>query len=125
MRFTPLRLLHGKLPILGFRIEPEAPGMVSGGSGTSPFPLAYCTDVSGIPPETWRNLEGLGTLVLDALRDRRHPTHLTLDEAVNIAGRVGAPRTYFIHMTHDLGHAETTTRLPEGMALAHDGLVLE
>jgi phosphoribosyl 1,2-cyclic phosphate phosphodiesterase len=120
MRFTPLRLLHGKLPILGFRIEPEA-----GAAPNSPFPLAYCTDVSGIPPETWRHLQGLKTLVLDALRDRRHPTHLTLSDAVNIADRVGAAQTYFIHMTHDLGHAETMARLPERMALAYDGLVLE
>jgi len=143
VRFTPLRFLHGKLPILGFRIEQEESDRGTEGqrdkvapdphsvplslcpSVPSPFPLAYCTDVSGIPPETWRHLEGLNTLVLDALREKRHPTHLTLSEAVNIADRVGAPRTYFIHMTHDLGHAETNERLPEGMSLAHDGLILE
>jgi phosphoribosyl 1,2-cyclic phosphate phosphodiesterase len=125
MRFTPLRFLHGKLPILGFRIEADgATASTPSSAASRVFPLAYCTDVSGIPPETWRHLEGLNTLVLDALREKRHPTHLTLAEAVNIADRVGAPRTYFIHMTHDLGHAETNERLPEGMSLAHDGLVL-
>jgi phosphoribosyl 1,2-cyclic phosphate phosphodiesterase len=62
--------------------------------------------------------------VLDALRDRAHPTHLTLQQAVNIAGEVGAARTYFIHMAHDLPHEETQQRLPGTMSLAHDGLVL-
>lgn len=146
MRFTPIRLLHGKLPIVGFRIEEEkvqrgargeeSKSVASGpGSSFAPsaisavnsslLPLAYCTDVSGIPPETWKHLEGLQTLVLDALRHKKHPTHLTVNDAVNIADRVGAKRTYFVHMTHDLGHEETNRSLPEGMALAHDGLVLE
>jgi phosphoribosyl 1,2-cyclic phosphate phosphodiesterase len=119
--FTPLKLLHGKVPILGYRIEHADPARSPEGS---PLPLAYCTDVSGIPTETWAGLEGLRTLVLDALRRRRHPTHLTLDQAVNIAERVGAERTYFVHMAHDLGHAETEAGLPDRMHLAYDGLVL-
>ncbi len=123
VRFTPIRLLHGRLPIAGFRIEPvPGAGVIAGES--SPFPLAYCTDVSAIPTESWKHLEGLGTLVLDALRQRHHPTHLTIDRAVEIAGRVGARRTYFVHMAHDLGHAETDAALPEGVRLAYDGLVL-
>jgi phosphoribosyl 1,2-cyclic phosphate phosphodiesterase len=64
------------------------------------------------------------TLVLDALRRRHHPTHLTIDRAVEIAERVGAERTWFVHMSHDLGHEQTNAALPEGMALAHDGLVI-
>jgi phosphoribosyl 1,2-cyclic phosphate phosphodiesterase len=119
VRFTPIPLLHGKLPILGFRIE--APGAAAPGS---PFPLAYCTDVSGIPPGSWPLFRGVKTLVLDALRHRRHPTHLTVGQAVSIAQEVGAERTYFVHMSHDLGHEATNADLPEGMALAHDGLVL-
>jgi phosphoribosyl 1,2-cyclic phosphate phosphodiesterase len=122
MRFTPIKLLHGKLPILGFRIEPGR--ALAAAARGSPFPLAYCTDVSGVPTETWGRLEGLNTLVLDALRHRHHPTHLTLNEAVNIAARVGAERTYFVHMAHDLPHQETNDDLPEGMSLAYDGLVL-
>lgn len=122
MQFTPIRLLHGKLPILGYRIEP-GPSLRSAAAG-SPFPVAYCTDVSGIPPETWKHLTGLNTLVLDALRHRRHPTHLTLNDAVNIADRVGAGQTYFVHMAHDLPHEATDDELPEGMHLAYDGLVL-
>ncbi len=124
--FTPIPLLHGRLPVLGYRIDvPRPPTMDAGVDGAAwPFPLAYCTDVSAIPTESWARLRGLKTLVLDALRDRSHPTHLTVQQAVNIAGEVGAPRTYFIHMTHDLPHEETQGRLPEGMFLAHDGLVL-
>jgi phosphoribosyl 1,2-cyclic phosphate phosphodiesterase len=115
-RFMPIRLLHGRLPILGYRVELLGPSDV--------FPLAYCTDVSAVPPESWQRLTGLKTLVLDALRHRHHPTHLTLEEAVNIAQRVGAERTYFVHMAHDLGHEQTQAELPEGMFLAWDGLTL-
>lgn len=120
LRFTPIRLLHGRLPVLGFRIESAR----SEGVG-SPFPLAYCTDVSAIPPESWARLRGLKTLVLDALRHRKHPTHFTVEEAVNAAANIGADRTWFIHMSHDLSHAETDPTLPDGMRLAYDGLVLE
>jgi len=128
VRFTPIRLLHGRLPIVGFRIERWTSALAgevpeSSGPGEA-FPLAYCTDVSAVPPESWKHFEGLGTLVLDALRERHHPTHLTLGRAVEIAERVGARRTYFVHMAHDLGHAETDAALPEGTRLAYDGLVL-
>ncbi|MGQ0627621.1 MAG: MBL fold metallo-hydrolase, partial [Phycisphaerales bacterium] len=120
MRFVPLRLLHGNLPVLGFRVEAVSPL----GAAGSPFPLAYCTDVSRIPPETYPRLQGLRTLVLDALRHRKHPTHLTLSDAQGIAERIGPERTYFTHMSHDMGHAATNAELPEGMRLAHDGLTL-
>ncbi len=87
--------------------------------------MAYCTDVSAIPPETWPQLEGLRTLVLDMLRFRHHPTHLTVDQAVEAATRIGAEATWFTHMTHDICHAELDAELPEGMALCYDGLVLK
>lgn len=119
VRFTPVRLLHGRLPIVGYRIEPV--GVDRGGF----LPLAYCTDVSAIPPESWRTLHGVRTLVLDALRKRKHPTHLSLDEAVGVAERIGAERTWFVHIAHDLGHEATNAELPEGMSLAHDAQVLE
>jgi len=118
-RFTPIRLLHGKLPVLGYRIDAPA------GTESGVFPLAYCTDVSGIPPESWARLAGVKTLVIDALRHRHHPTHFTVGQAVGVAHRVEAAQTWFIHMTHDLKHAETDAELPEGMGLAWDGLVLE
>lgn len=120
VRFTPIRLLHGRLPILGWRIEPE--GLE--GDGASPFPLAYCTDVSAVPPESWGLLTGLRTLVLDALRVRHHPTHLTLDQAVSMAERIGAEKTWFVHMAHELGHGATEAGLPENIRLAYDGLTL-
>jgi phosphoribosyl 1,2-cyclic phosphate phosphodiesterase len=124
LRFTPVRLLHGRLPVLGYRIEAlDADGGVADTQPDS-LPLAYCTDVSGIPPESWSRLTGLGTLVLDMLRYRRHPTHFSVDEAVETAGRIGAGRTFFTHMTHDIRHAELDPELPEGMALAYDGLVI-
>lgn len=127
LRVTPVPLMHGKLQVLGYRLEAEGGDVIGVGSG--PLPLAYCTDVSAIPPESWGLLKGLETLVLDALRDRRHPTHLTLEQALSIAERVDARRTYFVHMSHDLGHAETMARLEESghaarAALAHDGLTL-
>lgn len=121
-RFTPIRLLHGRLPILGYRID--APASILGDAGQSVFPLAYCTDVSAIPPESWRLVHGVKTLVIDALRIRKHPTHFTLDEALTVADRVAADHTWFIHMAHDLGHADTDATLPEGVRLAYDGLVL-
>jgi phosphoribosyl 1,2-cyclic phosphate phosphodiesterase len=122
VRVTPIRLIHGKLPILGFRFDPA--GARSAAAASSPLPLAYCTDVSGIPPETWKHLKGLKTLVLDALRHRKHNTHLSLDESLTIAENVSAGQTYFVHMSHDLGHAQTNAELPETIRLAHDGLKL-
>jgi phosphoribosyl 1,2-cyclic phosphate phosphodiesterase len=124
LRIEPLRLLHGRLPILGFRIEAvDDDGKVLADQ-PGPFPLAWCSDVSGIPPETWPGLRGLRTLALDMLRDRAHPTHFTVEEAVEAAERIGAESTWFIHMTHDLRHAELLERLPAGMAPAWDGLKL-
>ncbi|HMN39946.1 MAG TPA: MBL fold metallo-hydrolase [Phycisphaerales bacterium] len=120
LRFTPIRLMHGRLPVLGFRIERavNVPGV------DDILPLAYCTDVSAIPTESWAKLRGVRTLVLDALRKRHHPTHFTLDQAVAAASEIGAERTYFVHMTHDLLHAATNAELPAGMELACDGLAL-
>ena len=134
IRVTPLRLLHGKLPILGYRFDVVGgvgAGVDAGaaardghraGSPHAPLPIAYCTDVNGIPPETWPALRGLEVLVLDMLRERSHPTHFTLAEALGVAERVGARRTVFTHMTHDIRHAEVAARLPPGVELGHDGL---
>ncbi len=124
LRFTPLDLLHGNLPVLGYRIE-----ALDGQGGISevqpgPLPLAYCTDVSLIPEPTWEHLEGLRTLILDMLRPKPHPTHLSCDQAIEIAKKVRALQTYFVHMTHDIRHAEFDAILPEGMQLSYDGLVL-
>jgi phosphoribosyl 1,2-cyclic phosphate phosphodiesterase len=120
---TPLDLLHGRRHILGFRFDA---GTDMPDTGTL-LPLAYCTDCSAIPEDTWPLLEGVRTLVLDALRHRAHPSHMTLAQATTAAALVGASRTFFVHMTHDLGHAETQAALVatgDPVALAHDGLVV-
>jgi phosphoribosyl 1,2-cyclic phosphate phosphodiesterase len=70
-------------------------------------------------------LDGVKLLVLDALRDRPHPTHYTVAEALEVVARLGPARTYFTHICHDLPHAATCARLPEGVELAYDGLTLE
>jgi phosphoribosyl 1,2-cyclic phosphate phosphodiesterase len=106
---TPIRYLHGSLPVFGFRIGN----------------VAYCPDCSFIPDESRELLAGLDVLVLDALRRRPHPTHFNLDQAVAEAGRIGAKRTYFTHIAHELGHVEANAELPAGMELAYDGLVCE
>jgi phosphoribosyl 1,2-cyclic phosphate phosphodiesterase len=105
---VPIPLMHGTRPILGLRVGR----------------FAYLTDCSHIPDASWALLTGLDVLVLDALRERPHPTHFSIAEAVEAARRIGAARTYFTHMTHDLPHAATCERLPEGMELAYDGLVV-
>lgn len=124
LKFTPLALLHGRQPVLGFRLEATGPDGLPLADQPGPFPFAYCTDVNAIPPETWPRLTGLRTLVLGMPRYRSHPTHFTVDEAVDVARRVGAGRTHFIHMTHDIRHAELDPRLPEGMSLGFDGLMI-
>lgn len=106
---VPVPIRHGERLILGYRIGP----------------LAYLTDCSGIPDTSWPLLAGVDVAVLGALRDRPHPTHFTLGQAVEAARRLGASRTLFTHMCHDLGHDATNGRLPSGMELAWDGLVLD
>ncbi len=124
LRWTPLRLLHGRLPILGFRIEAlDRRGQIAQDQ-PGPLPLAYCTDVSSVPPETWPKLRNLHTLILDMLRYRRHRTHMSVDEAIATAQQIDAQQTYFIHMTHDISHADLDPKLPERMALSYDGLVI-
>lgn len=116
LQVEPIRLLHGRLPVLGFRFDaPDA---------DAPLPLAWCTDVSSIPPEAWPRLAGLRGLFLDMLRERHHPTHLNLDQAIEAAGMIAAEHTWFIHMAHQIGHAQIDAVLPPGMALAWDGLRL-
>lgn len=105
-RVYPIRLLHGKLPVLGFRFGN----------------IAYCTDTNAIPEGSWSLLENLDVLILDALRHASHPTHFSLDEAIAVSERVRPRRTLFTHMSHDLDHAATNAALPPGMELAYDGL---
>jgi len=105
----PVPVRHGPWQVLGFRF----------GS------FAYLTDCNAIPESSMALLEGVEYLALDALRRRPHPTHFTLDEAVVMAKKIGARQTWFTHIAHDMGHADTCASLPDGMALAHDGLTIE
>ena len=107
--FTPIPVFHGELPIVGYRFGN----------------VAYMTDVSSIPEASFALLEGLDVLIVSALRHQPHPSHATVDQAVRWANRIGAKETWFTHISHDLGHAETNANLPEGMALAYDGPKLE
>ena len=109
VRITPVPLWHGRMPILGFRF----------GS------FAYLTDCNRIPDESWPLVEGVETLVIDALRDKQHSTHFTVQEALEVIHRLRPRRAFMTHMTHDLGHAATNARLPAGVELAYDGLVLD
>jgi phosphoribosyl 1,2-cyclic phosphate phosphodiesterase len=125
IRFTPFEVLHGRLPVLAFRIEAlDESGRVAH-QQPGPLPIAYCTDLSAMPPTSWPRLRGLETLVLDCLRFRAHPTHLTVAQATGIAREADARRTVFVHMTHDILHARDSTQLPDGMEFGYDGLVID
>ncbi len=107
--FTPLVVMHGDVPIEGYRF----------GSA------AYLTDFSQVPEESLAQLEGLDILFLDALRHHPHPTHSTVENSLKIVDRLKPKHTYFTHISHDLPHEETNAALPENVRLAHDGLKLE
>jgi len=104
--FDCVPVQHGRQNIVGYRFGRAA----------------YLTDVSSIPEASFALLEGLDCVVLSALRHKPHPSHATLGQAVEWAHRIGARQTWFTHIAHDLGHAETNRSLPQGMALAYDGL---
>ncbi len=105
-RIVPILLEHAATSVLGFRIAD----------------VAYCTDVSRIPDESWPALEGLDVLVLDALRYKPHPSHFCINEALEVVARVKPRRTYFTHITHDLDHDTVNSQLPPNVELAYDGL---
>jgi phosphoribosyl 1,2-cyclic phosphate phosphodiesterase len=109
VEIVPVPIYHGQRPILGFR--------------TGAF--AYLTDCSRIPAPSWPLLAGVRVLVLDALRDRPHPTHFSVAEALAAVARIAPERAYFTHICHDLPHAATCARLPPGVELAYDGQVIE
>lgn len=103
---TPIELRHGHTCVFGYRIGN----------------LAYCTDCSDIPAASLELLRDLDVLVLDALRIRPHPTHFNLEQAIAWAQRIGARRTLFTHIAHEILHAEIQEKLPAGIELAYDGL---
>jgi phosphoribosyl 1,2-cyclic phosphate phosphodiesterase len=106
---VPVTVLHGRMPILGFRFGR----------------FAYLTDCNAIPEESRRLLQDLDVLVIDALRFRPHSTHFSVDEAVAAARELAPRQTYLTHICHDLRHAAVNASLPDGIELAYDGLALD
>lgn len=108
-RLLPLTVRHGRVVVFGFRTGP----------------LGYITDAKRIPAATVDALRGVRVLVINALWfGRPHPTHLTIEEAVEVAREVGAERSYLIHLTHRVRHSEMLDALPAGIEPAYDGLVV-
>ena len=108
-RLIPVPVLHGALPVLGFRFDKAA----------------YVTDFSTIPETTLPLLEGLDLLILDALRHKPHPTHSNVEQSLALVERLRPRQALFTHIAHELGHAETNASLPPQVRLAYDGLKLE
>ncbi len=111
IEITPVALPHGRSDTSGF--------VFSWGGRKR---LAYFTDCNAVPPVGMEAATGADLLVLDALRWRAHPTHLTVAQALEIAEKIGTPRTLFTHLCHDLGHVATEAELPPNVRLAYDGL---
>lgn len=108
-KILPLPVMHGSLPILGFRIGN----------------LAYITDCKTLPPQTLSMLSGVTTLVINALRHKEHPAHMNLLQALDVINSVKPVRACLTHLSHDMGpHADTELTLPPGVEIATDGQVI-
>ncbi len=110
---TPLPVPHGKMTVTGYLMSREGIPL-----------LAYLSDCNGVPEAVRGLIRGVKVLVLDALRRAPHPTHLSLEEAVEISADVAPGETWLTHLSHDLPHAETEGTLPLGVKIAYDGLRL-
>lgn len=106
--WTPIPLVHGRFQVLGFRIHN----------------FAYCTDCNEIPTQSRALLQNLDTLIIDGLRPRPHPTHLSFDQAKEIIADLHPCRAYFTHLSHDIKHADLEATLPENIRVLHDTLRL-
>lgn len=104
---TPLRVLHGNLPILSFKFGPK---------------FAYVTDVSAIPDETLPHLRNLDTLILGAVRPDPHPTHFGLQQAMDVIAELAPRQAFLTHLSHHFNHNATNALLPPNVRLGHDGL---
>ncbi len=110
IEIMPIEVMHGKLPILGYRMGP----------------LTYITDMKTIDDGELQYIKGTEVLVVNALRQQPHHSHQTVDDAVGFARRVGAKRTLLIHSSHHIGlHDEVNASLPPDIQLAYDGQVVE
>jgi phosphoribosyl 1,2-cyclic phosphate phosphodiesterase len=107
IKFTPIEVLHYKLPVFGYRIED----------------FTYITDAKTITQEEKQKIKGTKVLVLNARQSEPHPSHLTVDEAIELAQEINAERTFFTHMSHKIGtHSKISARLPKNIEFAFDGL---
>ncbi|MBI5189538.1 MAG: MBL fold metallo-hydrolase [Nitrospirae bacterium] len=109
MRVVPVEVMHGSLPILGYRFGA----------------FAYVTDFSVIPEKSYDLLAGLDVMVLEALRYEPHPAHVTLEEALAVVERLRPKRAIFTHMAHQFDYKAVMAGLPSGVELAYDGMVIE
>lgn len=110
IKIVPIRIMHAELPILGFRIGN----------------FAYITDLKSISDDELMKLKGLELLIINALRIQPHISHITIDEAVVFANKIGANKTYFTHFSHDAGlHVEIEKKLTDNIFPAYDGLIIE
>lgn len=106
----PIRVMHGHLPILGYRIGN----------------MAYLTDMKELPEEEYRKLTGLDVLILEALRETTHPSHETIEEALKKVERIAPKQAYLTHLSHQAGfYVELAKKLPPNVACAYDGLIIE
>jgi phosphoribosyl 1,2-cyclic phosphate phosphodiesterase len=108
---TPLPVPHGKMTVTGYLLSREDRPL-----------FAYLSDCNGVPGPVRNLIRGVDTLVIDALRRAPHPTHLNIDEAIEIAADLAPKHTLLTHLSHDLGHAETEASLPPGVRIAYDGM---
>ncbi len=108
VEIEPLPVWHGKLKVYGYRF------------GT----LAYITDAKDVPVETRDRLHGLDVLVINALRDRPHPTHLSIQEAAEIIEELEPREAWLVHLSHEIDHQSAQAMLPPGAFIAYDGLTV-
>jgi len=109
VNWQPIPLPHGRISVLGFRIGN----------------FAYCTDCSEIPAPARAMLLNLDTLIIDALRPRPHPTHLSFSQALAIIDDLKPRRAYFTHLSHDVSHQDIERDLPANVRVAYDSMILE
>lgn len=107
---TPIEVLHYKLPVFGFRIGD----------------FTYITDAKTIEEKEIEKIKGSKVLIINALQQTEHLSHLTLNEAIEMAEKIGAEKTYLTHLSHKMGkHKDVSPLLPENISIAFDGLRIE